>query len=108
MFYYGSPPNQRIDEYFLMFSAHYILSAKGKLCSENDDIAVNNFIHCLEAAGTLKKSAYIKTDNKDNSLYPEDDAEYPKGCNFRNDIYFNQHSTGSSNNNARQICYADD
>ena len=100
--------NQALIIFFCFFSAHYILTAKGKLCSENDDIAVNDIIHCLEAAGTLEKSAYIKTDSKDTSLYPEDDAEYPKGCNFRTDIYFNQHSTGSSNNNARQICYAGD
>ena len=83
----------------LFFSAHYILTAKGKLCSENDDIAVNNIMHCAEAAETLKKKSF---------LYPEDEPEYPKGCNFRNNIYFNQHSTGSSSNNARQICYTGD
>ena len=34
----------------------------------------------------------------------EEKADWPKGCHFAEQIYFNPHSTGSNKNNSRQIC----
>ena len=34
----------------------------------------------------------------------EEKADWPRGCHFADQIYFNPHLTGSSNNNSRQIC----
>ena len=49
---------------------------------------------CKEAAKHLNHNFRIT----------EKEADWPKGCYFANEIYFNPHLTGSSNNNSRQIC----
>ena len=49
---------------------------------------------CKEAAKHLSQNFKIM----------EEKADWPKGCHFAEQIYFNPHSTGSSNNNSRQIC----
>ena len=35
----------------------------------------------------------------------EDKFGWPKGCYLNNGVFFNHHSTGSGNKNAKQICH---
>ena len=49
---------------------------------------------CKEAAKHLNQNFEIT----------KNEADWPKGCYFADEIHFNPHSTGSSNNNSRQIC----
>ena len=49
---------------------------------------------CQEAAKQLNQNFEIT----------EEKADWPRGCHFADQIYFNPHLTGSSNNNSRQIC----
>ena len=49
---------------------------------------------CKEAAKHLNQNFEIT----------KNEADWPKGCYFSDEIHFNPHSTGSSNNNSRQIC----
>ena len=82
---------------FSIFAAPYIVTATGSLCSDNGDIAVYNEGECKTAAEMLNNKFGRTIDN----------AELPKGCfmSSMNRIHFNQHSTGSSKNDARQICF---
>ena len=79
-----------------MLVVEYVLSAHGKLCSENGDFAVDDLTTCKEASEELRKS-FKET---------EDLADWPKGCYlFKNGgVFFNHHVHGSKNPNARQIC----
>ena len=72
----------------------YFTTAKNKLCSETGDFAVADIETCHEAAEELR----YRFKNT------EDLADWPKGCYQANNVYFNQHPTGSSNDEARQIC----
>jgi hypothetical protein len=49
---------------------------------------------CKEAAGSFG----------DQFEETEDVPDWPKGCYESNDVYFNQHGSGSANINAAQIC----
>ena len=100
-----------------MYINHYILeigfflTAKNKLCLETGEIAVDDLKTCMIAADKLDKK-FEATENYDNM---------PKGCFCTLDIegkewklgtvgkpewkvFFNRHSTGSSNKMAHQIC----
>ena len=81
----------------------YIPAEKGKLCSENDNVAVNYLEHCKEAAKQLKRN------------FTEEEEKYycrgcPNGCysNADNHVYFNAKSTYRQTifKNKTQICYA--
>ena len=64
--------------------------------NDHDDTAVDNLSTCKEAAEELKLN-FTRAENIGN---------YPKGCYVAGDVFFNQHSTGSRQSNARQICKA--
>ena len=74
----------------------YFLTATNELCAEHDDIAVDNLSTCKEAAEEMKLK-FLRAENIGN---------YPKGCYLAGNVFFNQHSTGSRQSNARQICKA--
>ena len=79
----------------LFIETKYFQTAVDKLCSEYRKITVDDIKTCKEAAQELEKK-FGGTAKEDN---------WPKGCYaYFDDIYFNQHSAGSSNNRARQIC----
>ena len=89
--------------YIFSLEARYFLTATNELCAEHDDIAVDNLSTCKEAAEELKL----------NFLRAENIGNYPKGCyeskglrRAAGNVFFNQHSTGSRQSNARQICKA--
>ena len=76
----------------------FTLTWNGKLCSDTGDDAVNHVEACKSAAAKLQKSF-------EGTEYM---ATWPKGCYMIEDqsyIFFNQHSTGSSNIGARQLCH---
>ena len=82
--------------WFGFLGIEYFLTEKNKLCSENGNIAVDDFTTCKKAARNLG--------------YPfggaEDLAGWPKGCYASGGefVYFNKHIYGSKNDRARQIC----
>ena len=90
--------------YIFSLGGRYFLTATNELCAEHDDIAVDNLSTCKEAAEELKL----------NFLRAENIGSYPKGCyeaislskRLAGNVFFNQHSTGSRQSNARQICKA--
>ena len=75
----------------------YVLTANDRLCSETGDIVVDDIETCKKAAQELNKSFTERELAQKN---------WPKGCFLflSESVYFNQHSTGSSNNRASQIC----
>ena len=80
----------------LFIETKYFQTAVDKLCSEYRKIVVGDINTCKEAAQELDKKFGGTTK----------EADWPKGCYaYFDDIYFNQHSAGSSNNGARQICH---
>ena len=64
------------------------------MCSQDGDKAVDDVNVCKEVARHLNHNFEIT----------DEEPDWPKGCYFANEIYFNPHLTGSSNNNSRQIC----
>ena len=73
----------------------YHKTARGKLCSENDGFsAVDDLTACKEAAGSFG-IRFAGTDDASN---------WPKGCYWFSNVWFNQHGSGSANTNAAQIC----
>ena len=78
----------------MILAKGYFTTAKGKLCSETGNFAVDDIETCHEAAEELRY--HFKN--------TEDLPDWPKGCYQANNVYFNQHPTGSSNDEARQIC----
>ena len=75
----------------------YVPTANDRLCSETGDIVVDDIETCKKAAQELNKSFTERELAQKN---------WPKGCFLflSESVYFNQHSTGSSNNRASQIC----
>ena len=75
----------------------YVLTANDRLCSETGDVVVDDIETCKEAAHELNKSFTERELAQKN---------WPTGCFLflSESVYFNQHSTGSSNNRASQIC----
>ena len=83
--------------YCLFDRARNELSGKGELCSDNGHMGVDDMETCIAAAASLNK----------NFKNAENVEKWPKGCyviDDLNDVYFNQHSTGSRQERARQIC----
>ena len=55
----------------------------------------------MDALKTCKEAA---ADLHENFIKTKDDADWPKGCYLSDGVFFNEHLTGSSNHDARQIC----
>ena len=77
----------------------YFRTAKGKLCSEDGDLALDDERTCREIAkdfnATFVAAGSITYHPKGCYTYPSEEIDH---------AYFNRHSNGSSNSNARQIC----
>ena len=85
-------------------AAQYFLTYKNKLCAGN---GVDDLEKCKESLSQIKKAiphargAWFKD--------TEDASDWPKGCYLFtsgsvNEVYFNEHATGSSHSDARHIC----
>ena len=79
-----------------------VLTAENQLCSTTQDFTVDGLEECKSAAIMIQNQAvdalFIKKENA---------ADWPKGCYMDTEedgVYFNLHSTGSSNPSARQMC----
>ena len=77
------------------------LTAKNGSCLESNGTAVDDLNACKKAVNIVKQ-------NKPTAKFfaVEDLAQWPKGCYlaYPSSVYFNNHSSGSSNEYAQQIC----
>ena len=76
------------------------------LCSETQNMAVTDLDTCKNAVVDIKKSV-----PEANFYGEETESTYPKGCymiessdNKNGNVFYNKHSSGSSNEYARKIC----
>ena len=77
------------------------MSAKNGSCLESNGAAVDDLNLCKKAVNIVKQNEPTA-----KFVAAEDLAQCPKGCYlaYSSSVYFNNHSSGSSNEYAQQIC----
>ena len=82
----------------LFLGLRFFLTEKNETCSDNNIMIVDDLYTCKEAAAEISD---VQFQNEENT------ANRPKGCYLHTPtgwVIFNNHSSGSRIENARQIC----
>ena len=82
----------------LFLDVRFFLTKKNETCSDNNIMSVDDLYTCKEAAAEISD---VQFQNEENT------ANRPKGCYLHTPtrwVIFNNHSSGSRMENARQIC----
>ena len=88
------------------FLLEYFLSRKGGLCKNIKAVTfseVKTLKECKSAVAVIQKEVPAA-----NFQAEENTGEWPKGCylyTITNGVYFNKHTTGATQDSARQICH---
>ena len=79
----------------------HFLTEKNRTCLESNGTVVDNLNACKKAVNIVKKNEPTA-----KFVAVEDLAQWPKGCYlaYPSSVYFNNHSSGSNNEYAQQIC----
>ena len=87
--------NWLIDLFLLL---EYFLTEKNGTCLESNGTPVDDLDTCREAANNVTTNV--------PTIEKEDLADWPKGCYLVSSgtVYFNSHSSGSSNELVNEIC----
>ena len=83
---------------YLFLDLRFFLTKKNETCSDNNIMSVDDLYTCKEAAAEISDVQFQNEENMVNR---------PKGCYLHTPtrwVIFNNHSSGSRMENARQIC----